>query len=141
MGNNYTPIDTLSSSTRPKILKIGNNEVPHHAPHVSPIAKTKIPPSLNFSLNPSIFPGYFQALKSLFQLKTISGGTPFVSPSNKTTMLPSTDPLPDTSIIPSKDSTYFLSDQPTSTPPSNLKIYTSNFPTVKYTPAPINIPS
>ena len=100
---------------------MGNNEVTRDAPHASQIAKTKILISLNFLLNPSIFPGSLQGLTSSFQTKYMSSGAPFVSPSANPNISPSIYPLPAPIILPSKDSKYFIIDQTNSTPVSNLR--------------------
>ena len=89
---------------------MGNSKVPFDTPYVSPSAKTKIPSSLDFLLDPSIFPGFLQSLISSFQHKYISSGAPFIFPSIKPPILPSTDPLTAPIILLSKASIYFLSD-------------------------------
>ena len=141
LGNNETSDETPSPSTRPLFSKMGHDEVPHDAPSASPSASTKIPPSLDFSLDKIIFPGSFQALTSSLQHKSPTNGSPLVSPSTKPTILPSTEILPATSMIPSKYSTYFLSDQPSSTSTSTLRRDISISPAVQSTLAPSHIPS
>ena len=66
--------EKLDSITELPFSEMGNNEVPRDAPSASPSAKSEIPLLLDFSLDPSIFPGSFQVLTSLFQPKSMSSG-------------------------------------------------------------------
>ena len=110
---------------------MGNNEIPCYAPSAYPSANPIIPHSTDFSIALSIFPGYFQYLTSSSQTKSLPSGAPFLCSSTKSNILPSTNPLPDPSMLSIKDWTYFLSDETNSTPTSTLSRYTSIFPIVQ----------
>ena len=53
----------LDYTTKLPFSKMGNIEVPCDAPSAPPSDRTNIPSSLDFLLDPSIFPGFLQDQK------------------------------------------------------------------------------
>ena len=74
-----------------------------------------------------------QGLYFLMGHKEVTRDAPFISPSAKTTILTSTDPLTDPIMLSIRDLTYFPSDNPNRTPTRTLRRYPYILPTVKYT--------